>query len=330
MKQNFEKGFTLVELMISMLLGLIIVGGVVSVMLANSRSYKTNEGLGQVQESARTAFELIARDLRQSGGNGCDNNNRTANNLDAGTIWWQNWFGLQGIESAQTDTAVANGSGLRQRVDGTDSLHMQGIESALPVNVHNAATNSISVNALTTPYGAGDIMLVCDFDHAALFRASTYDSGTRTVTYATGGAAPGNCSTGLGFPIICGAGNIYAFPTNAQIARLAASAWYVGNNDRPEEGGRSLYRIRLDSAGVETTEEMVAGVTDMQLRYALVDGNDIIEADDAAMDWTRVSSVFVSLTVDSADTNVTTNPGENSGRIQRTFNYQITLRNRVP
>ena len=40
-----SRGFSLVELMVAMALGLVIVGGVVSVMIANKRSYRTNEGL---------------------------------------------------------------------------------------------------------------------------------------------------------------------------------------------------------------------------------------------------------------------------------------------
>jgi hypothetical protein len=88
--------------------------------------------------------------------------------------------------------------------------------------------------------------------------------------------------------------------------------------------------MRLDSGGNVITEEMVSGVSDMQLQYGLNGSTDIIDADDAAMDWAQVNSVFISLTVDSIDTNVTTDTAVNSGRIQRTFNYHITLRNRVP
>jgi prepilin-type N-terminal cleavage/methylation domain-containing protein len=51
------RGFSLVELMISMLLGLVIIGAATGVILANRQSYRTNEGLSQIQESARTAFE---------------------------------------------------------------------------------------------------------------------------------------------------------------------------------------------------------------------------------------------------------------------------------
>ena len=55
-------GFTLVELMIAMVLGLVIIGGATSLIVANRQSYRTNEGLSQVQESARTAVELLSRE----------------------------------------------------------------------------------------------------------------------------------------------------------------------------------------------------------------------------------------------------------------------------
>src|SRR5690242_20585069 len=114
------KGFTLVELMIALTLGLVVVGSVISVMLANKRTYRSNEALSQIQESARTAFELLARDARQAGVNGCDNGARIANVLTAGTNWWQNWFGIAGYDSSQTDPAVAIGTATGERVSGTD------------------------------------------------------------------------------------------------------------------------------------------------------------------------------------------------------------------
>jgi type IV pilus assembly protein PilW len=314
--------------MISMVLGLIVIGGVVSVMLANKRSYRTNEGLAQIQESARTAFELMARDIRQAGGNGCDNNNRVGNVLNNG-LWWSTWFGVTGFDGSQTDTAVIDGTSFQERVPGTDSIHVQSLTGDVrPVQLHNAAGTTLRF-AAATPFVANDILLACDIDHAAIFRATAYDAATFTLTHAAGGS---NCSSGLGFPTICdsGSGNLYAFPLNAQVARLTATAWFVGNNDRPDEGGRSLYRIALNPGGVTNTEEIVAGVVDMRLQYGMNGSPDIMDADDPAIDWARVNSVFITLLIDSADSNVSTEPGTNSGRIQRPFSYLITLRNRVP
>src|SRR5579859_2062961 len=72
-------GFTLVELMIAMLLGLIVIGGVVSIFAANQQSSYTNTALGEVESSSRAAFELMARDIRDAGLTGCGNNTRVAN-----------------------------------------------------------------------------------------------------------------------------------------------------------------------------------------------------------------------------------------------------------
>jgi type IV pilus assembly protein PilW len=339
MKRSAARGFTLIELMVAMVLGLIVVGGVISVMLANKRSYRTNEGLAQVQESARTAFELMARDIRQSAGNGCDNNNRTANLLGTGA-WWQGWYGIRGFDgaTANPDPAVADGTALNTRVAGTDSIHVQGLEDAgLAVLVHNAAANTIQVNAAATPFAQNDILLICDFDHATIFRATAYTAASRTVEHAAGGLAPGNCDSNLAFPALCsGAAAIYTFPVNSQISRVSAVNWYIGNNGRPDEGGRSLFRQRLTSGGTVITEEVVAGVTDLQIRYGSnatgstsAASDSILIASDAALDWTAVNSIFIELTADSADTNVTTDAATNTGRIRRTFTYLISLRNRV-
>jgi type IV pilus assembly protein PilW len=326
-----SRGFTLIELMVSLTLGLVIIGGVVSVLLANKRSFSTNEGMSQVQESARTAFELIARDVRQSGGNGCDNNGRTANILNAaGGFWWQDWFGVRGIEAGDVDPAVAIGTAVGERVAGTDSFHVQALEgTGFAVDSHDAAGTQLVLQS-AAPFVAGDIIMVCDFDHAAIFQATAYDPGTFTVTHDDGGVAPGNCSSGLGFPTLCdgAAGAVYPFPRNSPIGRLSAVAWYIGNNGRPDEGGRSLYRRRLDAGGAEVVEEVVAGVTDMQITYRMRNDEDIIAANDATMNWDQVNAVLIALTTDSSDTRVTTNPGVNEGRISRTFNFLITLRNR--
>ncbi len=79
------------------------------------------------------------------------------------------------------------------------------------------------------------------------------------------------------------------------------------------------------------SEEIVAGVTDLQLQYRL-DGTDSF--DDASAlgvgDWASVNAVSISLTMDSADERVSTDASVNSGRLQRTFTHVVTLRNRVP
>jgi type IV pilus assembly protein PilW len=328
------RGFTLIELLISMVLGLVIVGSVMAVMLANKSSYRTNEGLGQVQESARTAFELLAHDIRQADGNGCSNSARTANVLTAGPLWWQDWFGITGYDSTQADPAVATGVAIGERVAGTDSIRVESMDgTGLSVATHTPATFRIDIDPATaSDFVPGDIMVVCDFDHTTIFQA-TAGTGAAVVFHNNGvGTPPVNCSRGLGFPTSCASatGNTYTFPRNAQLGRLVAVDWYIGNNGRAAEGGRSLYRRRLAPGGVEVTEEVVAGITDMQMRFRANADDNIIADASLVPDWTAISSVLIQVTAQSSDINVTTNSAVNTGRVQRTFNYLVSLRNRLP
>ena len=235
-----SRGFTLVELMISMLLGLVVIGGAMGVIQANRQSYRTNEGLSQVQESARTAFELLARDVRQAGVTGCNNNGRVANVVisDGPTPWWQAWFGIRGFDGTQADGAVGFGTDVANRsnrVRDTDSMHLQGIEgTGLSVDRHQPTSAIFHINVATTSIAENDILMVCDFDHAAIFKVTNYNSSNVTVVHNTGhGESPRNCSHGLGYPTECAnPGNRYEFGRNSQIARLAAVDWYIGDNGR--------------------------------------------------------------------------------------------------
>lgn len=330
------RGFTLVELMISMLLGLIVVGGVVSVLVANKRTYRSTEGLSQLQESARTAFELLARDVRQAGSNGCSNTNRIANVLKSGGGWWTAWAGIRGYESSQVDPAAAIGSAVGNRVAGTDSFQVQGIDgTGLSVVSHNPTSAEFKINAATTSIVPEDILMVCDFDHATIFQVTNYNSSNVTLVHNVGStsAGPDNCSKGLGFPTDCSStnGNPYTYGPNSQIARFAATDWYIGNNGRAAEGGRSLFRVRLGAGAVPAREEVVAGVSDMQVLYRVNASDSFVAATSvAAGDWLNVNAMQVTLTVTSADQNISTDTATNSGRLQRSFTALFTLRNRVP
>lgn len=328
-----QRGFTLVELMISMVLGLVIIGGATGVILANRQSYRANEGLSQIQESARSAFELLARDVRQAGVTGCDSNGRIANVLESesGVQWWQDWFGIRGFEGEQDDGAVDFGTGAPpgNRVNGTDSIQLQGIQgTGLTVVQHVATSANFKINVASTAIATGDIVMVCDFDHAAIFKITNYNSANRTVLHSSKEAGdPRNCSKGLGYPVDCDStnGNAYTYGPNSQLSRLTAVDWYIGDNQRPAEGGRSLFRRSMSGVA----EEIVAGVTDMQISYREAGGTDFGPATAVAV-WNNVNAVMITLTLASADAHLSTEASVNSGRLQRSFTNVITLRNRVP
>ncbi|HEY8585280.1 MAG TPA: prepilin-type N-terminal cleavage/methylation domain-containing protein [Rhodanobacter sp.] len=322
-------GFTLIELMVAMLLGLIVIAGVVSVFLANQRSYRTNQALGDVQDGSRIAFEMLARDIRDAGATGCDNSGRVANVLNNGaTDWWANWGNaLRGYGGSETDPAVATGTSAGTRVSGTDSLTLiGGGATGLSVASHNPTSAQFKLNQTSSDLQSGDVVLVCDPNHASLMQITNYNNSNVTLVHNTGTGTPGNCSKGLGFPTDCSSvnGNGYEFGPNSQLFKLSAVDWFIGNNP---PGGRSLYRMNVSTVGGVPTaqaQEMVRDVTAMGITYHQA-GSAAFVAPTAVTNWAVVDAVRVTLTLQSVDKRA----GTDVQPIQRTFTATTTVRNRV-
>lgn len=62
-----SKGFSLVELLISLVIGLVVLAGVASIFLGSKRTFTTQEGMGEVQESGRFATYLMFPYVRLAG-----------------------------------------------------------------------------------------------------------------------------------------------------------------------------------------------------------------------------------------------------------------------
>ncbi|HET6805378.1 MAG TPA: prepilin-type N-terminal cleavage/methylation domain-containing protein [Frateuria sp.] len=332
------RGFSLIELMIAMVLGLVVTAGAISVFVASRRTYQANEGLSGVQENARIAFELMARDLRQAGLTGCNTNGRLANVLNNGpngpaydpaVDWFLNWDNaVHGYDAGQDDPAVVTGTAERQRVAGTDSVQLVGAKG-LGLSVAETPSGpaaNFKLSATTSDIVDGDIVVVCDPDHAAVVQVTVQNGSNVTLVHNNGSTvSPGNCSKGLGFPTVCTTnGNEYTFDRNSAISKMVATDWYIGNN---ADGGRSLYRIAMiNQAGVPTTQaqEMVRDVTNLQVQYHPKGGADFVDAASGPA-WTSVDAVRVTLTLQSTDKRA----GTGFAPIQRSFTSTTVLRNRT-
>lgn len=355
-------GVNLIELLIAMALGLLVVAGAVSIFVANQHTTATTEGLGRIQENTRTAFELMARELREAGGNPCGRNLPAAANVlnNPANAWWSNWgsggglgSGLQGFDDAQVLTApLPPGAGVGARIAGTDAIDvLSAAGSGISVQWPGAAGAGAAGPAAGPPaavlftntnnhgFQTGDILMVCDLSRAAIFQMTGPNAapGTNnTIGFNAGGAvAPGNCTQGLGLPVRCtGAPNVWAFGQNSNIARLAASRWYIGDtgrqlstNSAAAGTGRALFRATLRQ-GVLASEEVAEGVTNMQITYLLRNANLYVPAVGVpAGQWGNVTAVNITLTVQGQVQNQT-RLGTDGADLQRQVNYVVNLRNR--
>jgi type IV pilus assembly protein PilW len=332
-----SSGFTLIELMVAMLLGLIVVGGVVSVFLANQRTYRTNQALGDVQDGSRIAFEMMARDIRDAGLTGCGNAGRVANVLNAAPggggalTWWADWSNAvhgYGSGTATTDPALA-GQNQATGANQTDSLQLLGAaDTGLSVAATPSSTAAnFKLNDTTSDLVKGDVIIVCDPDHATIVQITNYNSSNVTLDHNNGNnPSPGNCSKGMGYPTVCTTnGNGYQFGPNSQIFKLAAVDWYIGTNP---VGGTSLYRMSVATSGTTPTatpQEMVRDVTAMNIRYHQAGGASFVDAATVGANWAVVDAVQVSLSLESVDKRA----GTTAKPISRSFTATTTVRNRV-
>jgi len=62
-----SRGFSLIELMVAMAIGVITVVAAVQVLAASREAYRVNERVARLQEQARTAFAVIEPDLEMAG-----------------------------------------------------------------------------------------------------------------------------------------------------------------------------------------------------------------------------------------------------------------------
>lgn len=338
--RTHARGLSLVELMIAMMLGLLVVGSASAIFISNRQTYRATEGLGRVQENGRMAFEMMARDLREAGGNPCGNADRAepmklVNILqNPATRWWSDWNdGISGYEGAIPLGAPAN------RVAGTDAidLMMGDSSSSATVEQHNAPGASLLLNSADHTFDGGDLAIVCDWRQATLFQITNAAAGGDVLIHGTGGpVSPGNCSRGMGYanpPVCTPGGRTYQYGPNpvdaqrtASVVRFHAVRWYVGT---VPGGGRSLFRSALVNQGgalVVRDQEIAQGVNDMQLQYLLEGGADYVDATavTAADRWDEVTAIRVALDVRSAD-----RAGVAGAQLNRRIAHTVTLRNRM-
>lgn len=339
-----QRGLTLIELLVAMTLGLVLIGGVLSVVVTTRQTLRVNENIARMQEGARFSFEIMARELREAGLVPCGSR-LTANVLrTAGSLnmeWWADTDAgmLRGFDDTQDSVGiVAIGTNPEQRVTGTDAiviLRPAGDElSYRQITTHDAAATSFTFSS-PTAFNDAQVALVCDGRSSALFQIQTASSTPPTIQY---GAATHNCSTALGSVAPqCATPAPKTFDPDATIARWDPAFWYVGFNN---QGGRSLFRARIGQNAsnqvVTVREEMAPGVENLQIDY-LTRNRDLgnvlatawVPASHAnfvggwASTTAEVVAARLTLTLNTAEA-----VGSDGQRIQRQLVIVASLRNR--
>lgn len=331
------RGFSMVELMISIVIGLIVAGAAVALFATSSITYKATEGIGRIQEANRTAYMLMARDMRDAGGNPCDNtstNYSLTTGLNAPSAhWWSDWNnGMVGYTGTTAFPDAAFGTSAGQRVSGTDAIELKAGDVKAYVTANSTdPTASIAVNSVAY-LTAGDLMILCDYYSGVIFQGSSFSGNS--IAHVVAGT-PGNTSTSLPKvqatepldPVTGAPPPLWNI--NGTVSRFRPTRWYIGCNGRyacDQPGGRSLFQSSLVNTGgvlSVVNNEIASGASNMSLTYLVTGATAYVDAGSVA-DWSKVIAVKLSLTFTAIE-----KVGTDNNAITRTFLNVVTLRNRL-
>ncbi len=326
------RGLGLVELLVSLVLGLVVVGAASVLFVSTRQSSRATDSLSRMQDSVRGGFDMLMREVREAGGTPCDSQARVANvltNAQGATPTWSSaWTQpVQGFGGTDAFDGATIGAGTGQRVTGTDAILVRYAPALgdLTVNSHNTTTATFTLNRAQHGLRAGDVVMACNYRQAAITQIASVDTALGTFVHDTTAAGPGNCSNGLGIPVLCtNVGTVFEFGAGSRLGRFTAVGWYIGNNGRSTGGGRSLYRVTRSGA-----EEVAEGVRDMQLSYLLTGAAAYVTAAGVgAASWSDVLAVRLDLSVESDENRVGTSAS--APRFTRSVSATANLRNLQP
>lgn len=346
-----QAGVTLIELLVSMAIGLIILVAIGYVYLTTTQVIRSLESSARMQENVRYAFEVLTHDVRMAGFLGCASSQQTSV-VNSGTLWYLNVFNrpVQGYaEGATPPTGVAN-------VLRGDLLSVLQAENATEYIVESY-DSSAGLFELTADHNlvSGQILLANDCSNSALFQLNGVATGRNVGLVAGATISPGNCQIALGGGGDCSApvANSYNYLQGTRLYPLRAHTYYIRNNLDNEP---SLYRQVLQADATTLAEEVIDGIENMSITYAVdtsgvADGrvDQYIAASDidalvpganANERWKRVLGIRVSLiAVSTAAQQVATAPQPitfdgaeivpTDRRLRKVFTTTIAIRNRL-
>jgi type IV pilus assembly protein PilW len=317
-----QRGLSLVELMISITLGLILMTGVVQMFVGSKKTFFSQQSMSRVQETGRLAIEYISRDVRMAGFLGCPTRSQLggvsiSSTLNSPTSFrWDYLTGIRGYNfSSTTDPVYVTLSGLSSPngdpitpLLNTDLIHIVSASgNGTAITANKEATHFVTelTGEITSGCGSGvsrfnglcpsDILVATDCVAAKVFQATSISESSPNIeVYHGNGAAPGNSSTSWGGA----ASTEYSFDPGAELIQMQKIVYYIKNN----AGGQPALWQWVNGANTELFE----GVERLYVTYGRDTNDDNVPDayDDVATvgsNWAQVKSVRVEILVRSPD-----------------------------
>jgi type IV pilus assembly protein PilW len=293
------RGFSLVELMVAMTLSLVLLAGALSILYSSRLTYSENDRVARIQEAGRTSVEMILRDVRAAGFNGCSRQDPTKfnNGLNANTnTLWNFGQPILGYNATGAGWApVIDAANVPSATTGSDVLVVRTARQGQPLFRTNAATADptapISVDrdvGATLP--VGQTVVISDCEYASVFAVTGVGPGASATTamlaHAVGGT-PGNATNSI----------TSDFLIDSIVTPIDTVIYYV----RPSTSG--VGPALWQKVGNAAPVPLVEGIENLQIQYGVDTDNDFVVNQyvnaSPAVNWNNVVSLTLALLIRS-------------------------------
>jgi type IV pilus assembly protein PilW len=359
-----QRGLSLVELMIALLISTFLMLGVFEVFLGSSGTDRLSHAYARVQENGRLAIDILTRNLRMAGYQGCIDPALIDMNIMANDPPTENLTGesIRGWKESHSHWNVINRPDELDFISGVaDGSDIVAIQYVSPTGVgvlcqgnHNtceAINANVKIDSNSIGLTQYDVVVISDCVSADMFRITNMvkDNDDDKMTLAHSEST--NSGNNLSKP----------YDEDSEVMSYRSYSYYVRDTGRSNSQGDPIFALYQfnplwndGSNQVGRESELIEGVEQMQILYGQrrSDGNlRFVQASDADLDFAQVEAVRLSILVShsepvisEADTNLyklqstdvepdsATNPAASypsDRRLRKQFNTTIFMRNRA-
>jgi type IV pilus assembly protein PilW len=235
-------GFSLIEMMISITIGLVVVSALVGVLASNARNSKTNDRTSELQSNGRYAMDHLSSEIRQAG-----------------------FHAYTPLNNPITSSAITI-SGALPACGGSTAFVSNIRQGIWGINDNN----SFSGDCIPANYLRGDVLVIRHMADQSTLSAS----GVPNTVYLRSSYDSGNVfqfTTAAAVPVITG-------DAAAENFELWISVYYIGSDDA-DATLPALRRVRLQTGSDPTPgsmldEMVVSGIEHLQVQYGVFNSID--------------------------------------------------------
>jgi type IV pilus assembly protein PilW len=238
-------GFTLVELMVSITIGLIVLGSLVTLFAGNSRERAEVERANEQTENGRYALQLLSEDLRDAGYLG---------SFNPGTVTGPN-------PQLTIPTALPNAC----------ATTVATLNSAISVAVQGYDNGANAPACLADVRPGTDILVVRRASTCAVGAAGC-DPQVAGDVYLQASGCANEFTAGTYYVLDTNAANLNLHQkdcvTVSPLYQYRTHIYFIANDDKPGDGIPTLKRAELGT-GAFAIVPLVEGIENLQLEYGL-------------------------------------------------------------